>query len=71
MILSNQQNEFQKFVNLIKLDESSFRASSIRDFRSKLKRRRETIKQPDFGTFEGNGRVCMESMPNCKKRLKR
>ena len=68
VILSNQQDEFQKFVGLIELDESYFGASRIRGFRGKLKRGRGTIKQPVFGIFERSGRVYTEIIPNCKKK---
>lgn len=68
-IVFNQQNEFQKFVGKVELDESYFGARRIRGFHGKLKRGRGTCKQPVFGIFERNGRVYTEIVPDCKKKM--
>lgn len=63
----NQIRESQKFVGEVELDESYFGRKRIRGFHGKLKRGRETLKQPVFGVFERNGRVYTEIIPNCKR----
>ncbi len=67
-IYQNQQNEFQKFVGKLELDESYFGAKRVRGRHGKLKRGRGTLKQPVFGIYERNGKVYTEIMPDCKKK---
>ena len=67
-IYQNQQNEFQKFVGKLELDESYFGAKRVRGRRGKLKRGRGTLKQPVFGIYERNGKVYTEIIPDCKKK---
>jgi len=71
VIALNQQDEFQKFVGKIELDESYFGARRARGFHGKLKRGRGTMKQPVFGIFERKGKVYTEIIPNCKKKTLR
>ena len=67
-IFAYQEEQKDKFVGTVEVDESYFGRTRPRGEKKKLKRGRGTTKQPVFGIFERGGRVYTETVPDAKKK---
>ena len=67
-IYTKQEEDMQRFVGIVELDESYFGPDRIRGKNAPRKRGRGTNKQPVFGVFERGGRVYTEIVPDCRKK---
>lgn len=63
-----QEEQKDKIIGTVEVDESYFGRTRPRGAHKKLKRGRGTTKQPVFGIFERGGRVYTEIVPDAKKR---
>jgi transposase-like protein len=64
-ILEHQQQQLERFVGTVEVDESYFGPGRPRGRPGPRKRGRGTLRQPVFGIFEREGGVYTEVVPDC------